>query len=82
MALNNTDIETLQQIVNLRGNCLDSKRCSSCPFRGICLPDFIRSGMPSKEKRLRRAEEVLTFHHIFGDALIQKEEEESHVSKK
>jgi hypothetical protein len=74
MALNNTDIDILQQIVTEKGDCLSSTRCKKCPFRGTCLPEFIQSRMPSKQKRLQRAEDVLVFHHLLGGDLEQKDE--------
>jgi hypothetical protein len=76
MGLNNTDIEILQQIVEEEGDCLNSSRCKKCPFRGTCLPEFIQSKMPSKQKRLQKAEDVLIFHHLLGDDTLQKEEQQ------
>lgn len=74
MGLNNTDIDVLQQIVTEEGDCLLSSRCRRCPFRGTCLPEFIQSKMPSKQKRLQRAEDVLIFHHLLGEDSEQKEQ--------
>ena len=69
MALSNNDAKILEQIVSLDGNCMDSKRCSACPFRGLCLPEFVFPNPPTKEQRAKMALDVMTHH-----ALVDEEE--------
>ena len=75
MALNNSDIKVLQEIVDKEGACLDSKRCGMCPFRGTCLPEFIQSKRPSKQQRFQKALNVLTFHHLLEGDQVEEEKE-------
>lgn len=67
MALSQTDKDILEEIVNEDGHCLDSKRCSKCPFRAICLPEFLNPIPPSQPQRLKMAMDVLTHHYIIDD---------------
>jgi hypothetical protein len=64
MALNNSDKEVLQEIIDTDGQCLDSKRCSRCPFRAICLPEFLNPVPPSQPQRLKMAIDVLAHHYL------------------
>lgn len=73
MALSNNDIAVLQDIAVLEGKCMDSSRCSICPFRSICLPDFLNPIPPSSQQRERMAIDVLT-HHSLIDGEITLEE--------
>lgn len=70
MALTNNDKDTLEEIVELDGQCLDSKRCQRCPFRAICLPEFLNPVPPSQPQRLKMAIDVLAHH-----CLIDEEED-------
>lgn len=68
MALSDSDKTTLEEIVATQGQCLDSKRCEKCPFRGICLPEFrIRGGQPTPKQRFDKAMDVLTHHYLIDE---------------
>lgn len=67
MALSNSDKVVLEEISTLEGNCLDSKRCEKCPFRAICLPDFLNPIPPSQEQRMKMAQDVLTHHYLIDE---------------
>lgn len=64
MALSNNDARTLQEIVDLDGKCMESHRCKICPFRAMCLPEFLNPVPPSPEQRAKIALDVMT-HHAF-----------------
>ena len=70
MALTDSDARILQQIVDADGNCMDSKRCQKCPFRAMCLPEFLVFPPPSPEARVKLALDVMTHH-----ALVDETEE-------
>jgi hypothetical protein len=68
VALSNTDQNTLEEIVATAGQCMDSKRCQRCPFKALCLPEFLNPVPPSQPQRLKMAEDVLTHHYLLdGD---------------
>jgi len=67
MALNTSDKNTLEEIVKLDGQCLDSKRCQRCPFRAACLPEFLNPVPPSQPQRLKMALDVLAHHYLIDD---------------
>lgn len=67
MALNKQDIEVLEQIVDLNGKCMDSLRCSICPFRAMCLPEFLNPTPPSTNYRLSIALDILTHQMFMGE---------------
>lgn len=69
MALTKSDKDTLEEIVQLDGQCLDSKRCQRCPFRVICLPEFLNPVPPSQPQRLKMAMDVLTHHYLVDDEI-------------
>ena len=69
MGLTNQDIQILQEIVDLEGKCLESNRCKVCPFRAICLPDFLNTRPPTASHREKLAMDVLT-HHALIDSEI------------
>ena len=73
MALSTLDKDVLEEIVATDGKCMDSKRCQKCPFRVICLPEFLNPIPPSQPQRLKMAQDVLT-HHYLIDAEIEIEE--------
>ena len=65
MALNKSDKQILEEIIVSEGDCLDGKpRCSLCPFRAMCLPEFLNMIPPSKKQRFDMAMRVLTHHCI------------------
>jgi hypothetical protein len=68
MALNKRDTDSLQEIVNLDGNCMNSIRCARCPFRAICLPEFLNPIPPTTQQRAKMALDVLAHH-----ALVEEE---------
>lgn len=67
MALTSNDSRILQEIVDLDGNCLDSVRCKLCPFRALCLPDFLNPTPPTKEQRAKMALDVMTHHALVDE---------------
>lgn len=73
MALSDSDKEILEEIVSISGQCLDSKRCQKCPFRAICLPDFLNTVPPSQPQRLKMAQDVLTHHYLIDDDIDIRE---------
>ena len=67
MALTNSDKDVLEDIVKLDGQCLESSRCKRCPFRAICLPEFLNPVPPSQPQRLKMAQDVLTHHYLLDE---------------
>lgn len=67
MALSNNDTQILEQIVNLDGKCMDSQRCKICPFRVMCLPEFLNPLPPSPEQRAKMALDVMTHHALVDE---------------
>lgn len=67
MAISNGDKDVLEEIVAANGNCMDSKRCARCPFRAICLPEFLNTVTPSPEQRLKMSQDVLAHHYLIDD---------------
>jgi hypothetical protein len=70
LALPKQDENILQEIVDLNGNCLNAQRCAGCPFRSMCLPEFLIPTPPTQEERKNMAMKVLTHN-----ALLESEEE-------
>lgn len=73
MALSQVDKDTLEEIVKLDGQCLDSKRCQKCPFRVACLPEFLNPVPPSQPQRLAMAQDVLTHHYLIDEDMDVKD---------
>jgi hypothetical protein len=73
MSLSQSDKSVLEEIVNLDGQCMESSRCKKCPFRSICLPDFLNTNPPTQPQRLKMAQDVLT-HQYLLDQDMDKEE--------
>lgn len=69
MALTQTDKDVLEEIVALDGQCLESSRCKRCPFRAICLPEFLNPIPPSQPQRLKMAQDVLTHHYLLDEEI-------------
>ena len=67
MALTTSDKNTLEEIVSTDGQCMSSKRCEKCPFRAICLPEFLNPIPPSQEQRLKMAQDVLAHHYLIDE---------------
>jgi hypothetical protein len=73
MPLSQIDKDILEEIVSTDGQCLDSKRCIKCPFRAICLPEFLNPVPPSQPQRLKMAVDVLTHHYLIDDEIEVEE---------
>jgi len=67
MALSQSDKNVLEEIVNTDGQCMESNRCKKCPFRAICLPDFLNVNPPTQPQRLKMAQDVLTHHYLLDE---------------
>lgn len=76
MALSDSDKKILEEIANLKGNCLDSKRCTKCPFRAICLPEFLNPLPPSQPQRFKMALDVLTHNCLVDEEMTLDEVQE------
>jgi propanediol dehydratase small subunit len=59
----------LEQIISLDGDCLDSVRCSSCPFKGQCLTEFATNTPPSKKTRRQMALDKLTIDALLNETI-------------
>lgn len=71
MALSQSDKNVLEEIAQLDGQCMESSRCKRCPFRSICLPDFLNTNPPTPSQRLKMAQDVLTHHYLLDDEMEQ-----------
>ena len=72
MSLSNQDAKTLQDIVNIEGKCMEASRCKACPFRALCLPEFLNPIPPTPQQRVNIAMDILTHHHLLDeDASVQ-----------
>lgn len=65
--LSEEDKRILEEIIETKGNCMHSTRCPSCPFRSMCLPDFINSHPPTKNQRMKVAFDVLFHNEVLDD---------------
>ena len=70
MALSNNDARVLEEISTLDGHCMESKRCKVCPFRALCLPEFLFPNPPTPQQRAKMALDVMTHH-----ALVDEDQE-------
>ena len=70
--LSENDATALQEIVELEGSCLLKDRCLRCPFRAMCLPEFLNPTPPSKNQRFNMALDVLTHNTLVGSPLDMK----------
>ena len=61
------DKDILQDIIDLRGDCLSSTRCAQCPFRSVCLPGFLSSTPPTHAQRFRIALDTLSSLMLLDD---------------
>jgi len=61
------DEKILEEIVEVQGKCMDSERCVTCPFRSMCLPEFLYPNPPSPNQRFNMAMDVLT-HNALVDS--------------
>ncbi len=67
MAMNKKDIDILEEIISVNGKCLQSKRCEDCPFRSVCLPEFLNVIPPTQTQRYKMAADVLSYHGLLND---------------
>ena len=67
MALSNADAQVLEEIVNLDGKCMESQRCKICPFRAMCLPEFLNPVPPTPSQRAKMALDVITHHALVDE---------------
>jgi hypothetical protein len=73
MALSKQDIKILEQICAVEGDCMISTRCSICPFRSQCLPEFLNPIPPTTNQRAKMAADILT-HHALIDEEVEVQE--------
>ncbi len=73
MGLSKQDARILDEVVGLDGKCMDSTRCAKCPFRAMCLPEFLNPVPPTPQQRAKMALDVLT-HHALVDEELTKED--------
>jgi len=73
MALSQSDKDVLEEIAQLDGQCMDSSRCRRCPFRSICLPDFLNPIPPTPSQRLKLAQDILAHHYLIDEELDHTE---------
>lgn len=71
MYLSKNDTALLEQIVQLEGKCMDSQRCKLCPFRGMCIPEFIYPNPPTQQQRSQMAMNVLTHHSLLEEESLE-----------
>lgn len=66
------DLQVLEKIIELQGDCLKADLCRSCPFRKKCLPEFLKivSHRPSKKERFNLALDAVTNTALFDDSDI------------
>lgn len=67
MSLSNSDARVLQEIVTFDGKCMESQRCKICPFRAMCLPEFLNPVPPTPEQRAKMALDVMTHHALVDE---------------
>lgn len=67
MSLSKNDTNILEQIIANDGDCMDSQRCKVCPFRAMCLPEFLNPIPPTSNKRAKMALDVITHHILIGE---------------
>lgn len=64
------DRQILDEIINLEGKCLSSSRCLECPFKALCLPQFLAPAPLPQYKRLKMAVDVIAYNDLLGDSDI------------
>lgn len=67
MALSKNDSTILEQIASLDGKCMESQRCKLCPFRVMCLPEFLNPVPPTPSQRAKMALDVITHHALVDE---------------
>lgn len=74
MSLSNSDAQVLSEIVKLDGKCMESQRCKICPFRAMCLPEFLNPVPPTPEQRAKMALDVITHHALVDEQDLDVEQ--------
>lgn len=69
MALHESDLLILEEIVSADGKCMNSIRCIKCPFRAMCLPEFLNPIPPTPQQRKAMALDVLSHHALVDENL-------------
>jgi hypothetical protein len=72
MALNDSDQKILEEVVTLEGDCLKKERCEKCPFRSMCLPEFLNIEPPTKNQRKEMAAKILMHNAVMEDEQMDK----------
>lgn len=67
MALSPKDESILEEIIDLQGNCLERARCVNCPFRSLCLPEFLYPDPPTQNQRMKLAYDVLAHNSLLDE---------------
>ncbi len=69
MLLSSDDKNILEEIVETNGQCLKAARCKVCPFRAMCLPEFLNPSPPTPPQRLEMALGVLMHNAIIDEEI-------------
>lgn len=80
MAITKSDQVILQQIVDQEGNCLLASRCKLCPFRSMCLPEFLFPKPLTQHQRMTMALDILV-HHSLIDEDVEVQDLRDHNEK-
>jgi len=70
MALGHKDKHILQEILSLEGKCMESIRCMECPFRAMCLPDFLNPVPPTSTQREKMASDILINNALLDEEIV------------
>jgi hypothetical protein len=81
MPLSQIDQDVLQEIVDEAGNCLKSTRCKVCPFRSMCLPEFLFPKPLSREERMTMALDVLVHHSLLDENIEVQDLNKKHYEE-
>jgi hypothetical protein len=73
MLLSKEDKKILEEIVETDGHCLKSARCKVCPFRPMCLPEFLNPVPPTPPQRLEMALNVLMHDAVVSEDVDLKD---------
>ena len=79
--LSSKDKKILDQILETKGNCMQSTRCPECPFRSMCLPEFLNPVPPTPNQRLNMAMDVLFHNEVLDENFNVKALPENDRSK-
>lgn len=62
--ISDDDIRILEEIVEKEGKCMSSTRCQRCPFRAMCLPEFLYPNKPTSNQRFNMAMDILVHNSL------------------